>query len=163
MDTTVTVAAFRDHGRVLTASRTEPQVVRDLVAIARHRGWTTVRVDGADDFRRETWLTARAAGLEVRGYRPTERDRQALDRRVAARPAQPTPAPYRERAGLADPGPRTRLQIVETVVRNRIVEPADQNRILAAARGRIADWLERGARFDPLPDRKRDPDRRRER
>jgi hypothetical protein len=39
-------------------------------------------VRGHTDFRREVWLTARAAGLEVRGYQPTTRDAQALDLRL---------------------------------------------------------------------------------
>jgi len=81
VDTTVTVAAFRDHGRRLTATRTQPQVVRDLIAIAKHRDWTTVRVQGAPEFRRDVWLSGTLAGLEVRGYRPTERDLQDLARR----------------------------------------------------------------------------------
>jgi len=159
VDATVSVAAFRDHGDRLPASRTEPQVVRDLVAIAQHRGWTIVQVRGAAAFRRETWMTGRAAGLEVRGYRPTERDVQALARRVEAgrpRQADDTRRPVQKpRQDPEAPGPRSRLKVVEAVVRSRVVEPGDQARILAAARGRIADWLDRGARFDELKIRDR--------
>jgi hypothetical protein len=46
------------------------------------------------------------------------------------------------------------------VVRNRIVEPGDQERILNSARQRLAAWLERGARFEPArPPRAKDRDR----
>lgn len=173
VDTTVTVAAFRDHGHRLSAFRTEPQVVRDLVAIALHRGWATVRVQGAPDFCREAWRAARLAGLEVRGHKPTARDLEDLARRQERRtdrsPQPPHVSDQRSRRSREAPdgtGAQTRLEIVEAVVRNRIVEPAEQARILAAARGRIADWLERGARFDDVGARARprgDPERRRSR
>ncbi|MBI1198600.1 MAG: hypothetical protein GC203_12115 [Phenylobacterium sp.] len=127
-------AAFRDQGRRLTTDRNDPHVVRDLVAIAQHRGWNALTVRGHTEFRREVWLMARAAGLEVRGYRPTERDLQQADRRRG---------PPAARATALDG--RDRLRVVEAVVRNRVVEPAEQARILAAARARLARWLERGA------------------
>jgi hypothetical protein len=56
--------------------------------------------------------------------------------------------------------------VVEAVVRNRVADPAARNRILATARERVADWLERGARFEPLRTRERvgaEADGRRER
>ncbi|MGH6964115.1 MAG: LPD7 domain-containing protein [Phenylobacterium sp.] len=150
VDATATAPAFRDQGRRLSTDRNDPNVIRDLVAIAGHRGWTTLDVRGQTAFRREVWLAARAAGLEVRGYQPTPRDEQDLSRRrqraVRSNPQRTQPA----RDGLAAPGPSDRLRIVEAVVRNRIVEPGEQDRVLAAARTRLADWLERGARFAPV-------------
>ena len=77
--------AFRDAGGKLTARDHSPDVVRDLVAIAEHRGWKSIEVRGDDDFRRAVWLEAKAAGLEVRGYKPTERDLQELARHLDAR------------------------------------------------------------------------------
>jgi len=149
VDARTDAAAFRDHGRRLTTDRNDPQVIRDLVAIAAHRGWSTVTVRGHSEFRREAWRMARAAGLEVRGYRPTERDRQQDARRNTPAPAQrPLPADAQARLG-----------VVEQVVRARVVEPGDQARILAAARRRLADWLERGAQFGPRPPRDRARDR----
>lgn len=145
-DARAEAAAFRDLGGRLTTDRNDPHVVRDLVAIAQHRGWSVINVRGHSEFRREVWLRARAAGLEVRGYRPTERDRQQVDR-------------GRTRSTREDAPPldaRTRLRIIEGVVRNRIVEPAEQQRILAAARVRIANWLERGAAFAPSRSAERD-------
>ncbi|HEX7943715.1 MAG TPA: LPD7 domain-containing protein [Phenylobacterium sp.] len=150
VDARIETAAFRDHGRRLTTDRNDPNVVRDLVAIAQHRGWTTLKVEGQAAFRREVWAVARAAGLEVRGYRPTVRDQQELTRRADTR------GPSRRRDG--DPTGQDRLRVVEAVVRNRVVEPAEQSHILAAARERLASWLERGAQFD-APARARGHDR----
>lgn len=73
--------AFRDHGAKLSTHDVDPATIRDMVAIAAHRGWRTIQVRGDDDFRREVWMEARAAGLQVRGYRPRQRDEQELEAR----------------------------------------------------------------------------------
>lgn len=128
--------AFRDHGRRLTTDRNDPNVIRDMVAIAQHRGWTTLLVRGQTDFRREVWRAASALGLEVRGYQPTTRDQQDLARaRTTDVPSRPAPSTLR------DPG--MRLRVVEAVVRNRLTDPKERARILAAARANLARWLER--------------------
>lgn len=150
VDATIQAAAFRDHGRRLVTRHNDPNVIRDLVAIARHREWTSVSVHGDPAFRREAWLAARAAGLEVRGHRPTERDLQELARR-------------QERSGrppFKDANAQGHLRVVEAVVRGRVAEPSAQDALMQAARRRIADWLERGASFDPV---RRPPDRSRTR
>lgn len=155
VDATIAAPAFRDHGDRLTAARNDPNAIRHMAAIAAHRGWSVVAVSGAPVFRREAWLEARALGLDVRGHRPSERDRAALRRRLdpdrQTRPA--APAPPRPRAPGREPG-QAHLRAVEAVVRARVPGTVEQDRILAAARGRIADWLERGARFDERPHRR---------
>lgn len=161
-DATVKAPAFRDAGRQLVTARNDPNAIRDMTAIALHRGWTIVVAKGEAGFRREAWLAGRAVGLEVRGYRPTERDIQELDRRIdrrlskEVRSGRSGPATS-DRTRASDPegdrGARSRLRTVETVVRARVAERSSQERIIAQARGRIADWLERGARFAPLPAR----------
>lgn len=83
---------FHDHGTRLSTNQTHPAVVRDIAAIAAHRGWGAIQVKGEDDFRREVWLEARALGVEVKGYKPKERDQQELDRRLeTGRPADKAP------------------------------------------------------------------------
>jgi hypothetical protein len=109
-----------------------------MVMVARHRGWRIVVARGSPEFRREAWLAGRALGLEVRGYRPTERDLQDLERRVERRREQ------------MEPGAQSRLRVVEAVVRDRVADTALQTRILAGARERLANWLERGATFEPF-------------
>jgi hypothetical protein len=150
VDATATAAVFRDHGRRLSTARNDPQVVRDLVAIAAHRGWRTLGVRGHTDFRREVWLAARSAGLDVRGYQPNPRDEQDLARRLERARREPSQPVDNRDAELKGAGPRARMRVVEAIVRNRIVEPSEQDRILTAARHRLAGWLERGARFEAL-------------
>jgi hypothetical protein len=95
--------AFRDVGDKLVARQTNAEIVKDLVAIAEHRGWASIEVKGQEEFRREVWLEARTAGLEVRGYKPTERDVQELERRLSARDVNSI-APGRERNAGHEPG-----------------------------------------------------------
>ena len=70
-DARIKTATFRDLGARLVTPRSDPNAIRDMAAVAQHRGWTVVVVHGEADFRREAWLTASALGLEVRGYQPT--------------------------------------------------------------------------------------------
>jgi hypothetical protein len=153
VDATVKAPVFHDRGGRLVAARTDPHAIRDMMAIARHRQWTVVTVRGAADFRREAWLAGRSAGLEVRGYRPTERDVQDLERRTFKRDRAQDEVAGRDRSPppIHDLGGKSRMAAVSAVVRGRVDDRTAQERILAAARARIADWLERGARFDVFP------------
>lgn len=125
-DHRATEPMFRDRGRSLVSSQAYPDAVGDMVKIARHRGWDQVRVSGDPTFRREVWIQAQALGLEVQGYRPRERDRQAagLDR----------PAPR----GAADPAKAhdalaERLTKAAIVVARLVPDAAIQTRLLEAA------------------------------
>jgi hypothetical protein len=75
--------AFKDLGRRLTTASENTQVVHSLIQIAHSRGWTEVTVSGTERFRRETWQQARLAGLNVRGYRPSEAEQAQLIRALS--------------------------------------------------------------------------------
>lgn len=102
-DQTAKQPAFQDAGRRLTTGRTDPNVIRDMLEIAEHRGWTRVEVRGSIEFRREAWLQALGRGLEADGFRPGERDRQAAERR-ATRESREPPARSRDRRPDHDRG-----------------------------------------------------------
>lgn len=156
VDARVQTPAFRDRGRRMETTRSDPNAIRDMVAIAHHRGWKIVRVRGTADFRRETWLAARTAGLEIRGYRPSERDEQELKRRrtAEARRASRARADKAEQSKGIPREPATRertsMRVVEAVVRALVVERSAQERILGTARKRLVSWLERGAEVRSL-------------
>lgn len=126
---------FTDQGRSLRADQAYPDTISTLLKIARHRGWSRLRVQGDEAFRREVWIQARAQGLEVSGYRPRDRDRQA--------------------AGL----PRDtetaveRLRRASALVRHIVADPAAQARLLDHAR-RLSVGRELGS------DRRKDRQRR---
>lgn len=89
--------AFRDRGDQLVTDNESREVVKDLVAVAQHRGWERIQVGGSETFRRAVWLEAAERGLEVRGYKPTDRDLQELDR-IGTAQARNSIAPVVEKA-----------------------------------------------------------------
>lgn len=129
--------AFRDTGRRLSAERTYPDTVADMLKVAQHRGWTRLKTEGDEAFRREVWVQARAMGLEVQGYRPRERDHLA--------------------AGLSGPmAPEERLRRAAVVVRTLITDQAVQARLIerAALRaGLTRDAIDRVGRPDRVRER----------
>lgn len=161
--------AFRDQGRRLITSSESEEVVKDLVAIARHRGWSQIHVTGTEPFRRAAWLEASRQGLEVRGYRPTERDLQELDRmRRDASHNSVSPALERRSTepnrsttatGISHPGTsrdrarderaaQSQLRVIEAVVRTALFDdPAAIGRVMKVAQGQVAEQLASGRQF----------------
>ena len=164
--------AFRDQGKRLITSNESDEVVRDLVAIARHRGWSHVHVTGSETFRRAAWIEASRQGLEVRGYRPSERDLQELDRvrRNASRnsiaPAVTAPAsrePGRDRRQPVEASRQTlseqsreknaraaqsQLRVIETVVRAALFDDPDAvARVMKVANDKVRTHLQAGRQF----------------
>ncbi|NIJ09349.1 phage/plasmid primase-like uncharacterized protein [Sphingomonas vulcanisoli] len=86
--------AFRDRGNRLVSEIESAAVIADMIVIAEHRGWQSITVEGTNEFRREAWVRAHRAGLEVAGYTPTERDRQE----ATARSPSPRSGPVHARA-----------------------------------------------------------------
>lgn len=138
--------AFRDHGRALSSPQAYPDSVAAMLRIAQHREWTSIKVAGDDAFRREVWVQARTLGLEVAGYKPTERDRQAASegsKRDADRRAARANEPSHDDV-------KRRLAMAAVVVRTLIADPAAQARLMERA------WV----RARPEADRTRErPDR----
>ena len=162
--------AFRDQGRRLITSSESEEVVKDLVAIARHRGWSQIHVTGTEPFRRAAWLEASRQGLDVRGYRSTERDLQELDRmrrdasRNSVSPAleRRSTEPNRSRSATrVSPGisrDRTRdaraaqsqLRVIEAVVRTALFDdPAAIARVMKVAQAKMDQNLSAGREIRP--------------
>jgi putative DNA primase/helicase len=77
--------AFTDRGTKLKAETHNLEVIRSLVSIAESRGWEALSVTGTGEFRKEIWREASLRGIEVRGYEPTELEREALRRAMDKR------------------------------------------------------------------------------
>ncbi|HJU08341.1 MAG TPA: LPD7 domain-containing protein [Rhodanobacteraceae bacterium] len=65
--------------------------VRALAEIAVARGWKELEVTGSQDFQRSAYVEAATRGLKVRGYEPTEKDLEILQRRSERREAEKNP------------------------------------------------------------------------
>lgn len=117
-----------------------PDAVASMLRIAQHRGWSGIKVSGDEAFRREVWVQGRSLGLEVAGYKPTERDRQAANEpaeRAGRRAMQPT----REEV-------KRRLDMAAVVVRTLISDPAAQARLMQQAWSRVRPETERSRDAD---------------
>ena len=75
--------AFVDRGEKLTTRSENVELVRSMVSIAQARGWGAIAVSGTERFRKEAWVAAQAAGLTVKGYKPTEVEQAQLVRALA--------------------------------------------------------------------------------
>src|SRR5271156_1800097 len=75
--------AFTDRGNRITTYSENTEVVRSLIDIAKARSWQEITVRGTERFRKEVWIAASLAGLQVRGYKPTEFEQSHLVRNLA--------------------------------------------------------------------------------
>ena len=129
-DHRATEPMFRDEGRKLIATQPYPDAVADMLKIAKHRGWSEVRVSGDENFRREAWVQARGLGLEVKGYHPRERDRQAAGESPTRHVPGMTPQPNIR-------VPDDRLRAAAIVVKRLIEDPAARARLMEHAVERL--------------------------
>lgn len=83
--------AFTDHGSRLTSPSENSEVIKSLISIAQARGWSDVTISGTERFKKEAWFAARVAGLDVRGYSPTEFEHGRMVRALARAQAPAAP------------------------------------------------------------------------
>lgn len=121
--------AFRDRGDRLVTDNESREVVKDLIAVAQHRGWDRIQVAGSDGFRRAVWLEAIERGMEVRGYKPTQRDLQELDR-ITESKSRNSIEPQRDEKGRAPQ--QANATYPGDAILTAIDKPANANRSLPA-------------------------------
>lgn len=149
---------FQDRGRSLVAGQPYPDTVADMLKVAKHRGWSAIRVSGDEQFRREVWVQAQTLGLEVKGHWPTERDRAAaapLDRQAPTSPTSERGI-SRERRGPSSKTIQDRVSMATQVVRALVVDPEMQARLIARAWARAAPHLDRERKADEVRSRSRE-------
>jgi putative DNA primase/helicase len=95
--------AFEDKGNKLETKSNSERVAGDLVKIAHARGWGDIKVRGTDEFKRQVWLEASIQGIGVTGYKPTEADRAALEKKQRETPSN---AIERDDLTKTKPGPQ---------------------------------------------------------
>lgn len=152
--------AFRDHGRSLTSRHAYPDSVAAMLRIAQHRGWSGLKVSGDEAFRREVWVQGRTLGMEIAGYKPTERDRQAAAEEPDRRSDRKKPSARQGPPSQDDV--RRRLEMAAVVVRTLIADPAAQARLMARAWARVRPETDRSQDRAGAPAREH-AERRRER
>lgn len=143
--------AFTDHGKRLTSPSENTEVIKSLVMIAQARGWSEITVSGTDRFKKEAWFAARSAGLDVRGYSPTEFEQGRLVR-MLARAQNPGAA---SAPGERDPRPPSDNKVAARHRQGEIPSPAheesrERGRTLQV--GRLIDHGPAPYRHDPRND-----------
>lgn len=88
--------AFIDDGSRIRVKTENREVMHSVVAIAQQRGWRTIEVRGTEAFRQGIWREAALQGIEVRGYEPSDGERQQVarsqgQRRGGGAPTRPQP------------------------------------------------------------------------
>jgi len=107
--------AFTHHGNRLTTRSENAIVIQSMVAIAHEAGRGAITVGGTEFFRKEAWFAASLVGLVVRGYEPSEFERDRLERALTARrgaaplEARPEAAMTREGGGSPSRAPDNAL------------------------------------------------------
>lgn len=56
-----------------------------MVAIAKEKGWESIKLSGTDVFRGSVWAKAAEEGIKVDGYFPTEKEKKAVANKVLAK------------------------------------------------------------------------------
>ena len=74
--------AISDRGDSLHTRNADRSTAMDMIELAAHRGWSSMKVRGPEEFRREMWIEATTQGMRVQGYRPNDKDRAEADRRA---------------------------------------------------------------------------------
>lgn len=148
-DHRATEPMFRDEGRKLTTTQSYPDTVADMPKIAQHRGWTEVRVSGDEGFRREAWIQARSVGVEAKGYRPRDRDRQAA--------GEPSVARSPSSRHLDEKAVEERLRAASVVVKRLIEDTGARTRLMERAIRRLHNALQHSHARDRDASRDRRP------
>lgn len=74
--------AFNDKGQKLeTKLDSNKGVTESLVAIAKNRGWSEIKVNGSEAFRKDVWQKASEQGIAVKGYTPTKKEMAELEQK----------------------------------------------------------------------------------
>jgi hypothetical protein len=77
--------AMRSTETTISSKREDLNTVKAMMEVAASRGWHTIEVKGSAEFKREAWIEAQTRGIEARGYRANDLDRQEADRRRSER------------------------------------------------------------------------------
>ena len=105
--------AFVDRGTTLATRSENQEIVRAFVAIAQARDWQSIRVRGTLAFRQAAWAEAALAGIEVRGYQPSEVEQARLAVLLEARDKPPRagaePSKLKAASPRHPPSPRQRI------------------------------------------------------
>lgn len=77
--TATTQPHFEDVGARLNSRQNDRATIADMVAVAKAKNWDSIVVRGSETFRRNAWIEASLAGVDVKGFKPAESDEALLE------------------------------------------------------------------------------------
>ena len=83
--------AFEAQDKKLVTQHDAPMVVGSMIDLAEAKGWSSLKLNGTNDFKREAWLQASLRDFEVSGFRPSAVDKARLEELKAERRGQGAP------------------------------------------------------------------------
>ena len=66
--------AFEFREKSLATSRSDDKTIKAMLDLATSKGWNSISLKGTEEFKQKAWLHASLKGIEVKGYKPTEKD-----------------------------------------------------------------------------------------
>lgn len=75
-----TTEIFRDSGKKISTAKTDAQTVKDMLEVAKEKGWDSIKISGSKEFKSLMYVMAESQGIRTSGYRPTKEDLALLER-----------------------------------------------------------------------------------
>ncbi|MCO6525504.1 LPD7 domain-containing protein [Snodgrassella sp.] len=69
-----TTVLFEDKGRKISTARADAQTIRDMLEVAKSKGWDSIKLSGTPEFKSMMYVAAESQGIRTRGYKPTPAD-----------------------------------------------------------------------------------------
>ncbi|MCP3728347.1 DUF5710 domain-containing protein [Paraburkholderia sp. CNPSo 3272] len=124
--TATTQPHFEDVGARLNSRQNDRSTIADMIAVAKAKNWDSIVVRGSETFRRNAWIEASLAGVDVKGFRPAEsdealleavkRERAALTIKAGTSPTPDVAQKTNSAAALADRKPEAAASAAPTTV-----------------------------------------------
>lgn len=80
-----TMIAFEDRKTGLHTSKEDEKTINAMLDLAQSKGWSSINLKGTEAFKRQAWLEASIRGIEVKGFKPSEKDMAELEARQEQR------------------------------------------------------------------------------
>ena len=85
--------AFEDTGKRLVTLHESTEIARSMVELGKAKGWSSIKLDGSETFKRKAWLEAQLLGVKTAGYKPDAFDQNELEKRRLVQNADRDGAP----------------------------------------------------------------------
>lgn len=69
-----TTVVFTDSGKKISTAKTDAQTVKDMLEVAKAKGWDSIKLSGSHEFKSMMYVAAESQGIRTRGYAPTPAD-----------------------------------------------------------------------------------------